>query len=511
MSYGYRYGSTDTTTAINIRNSTPCILFLTNSEREHSSVILAVAHEFLIGNTPYKIHIGSFGPLKRHVSDLNYYAAASESPFATEAAFEEIPGMSMKHVRMRDGQFDDIPQIGFFAALRNYRTDLALGLMPWTGRDYIEIFNGVVDLVKSLGPVLIVVDPLFAPAVDVCRYLRWRHVLLGKGGVKDYVVKWKLSDLMKYPMICSGFKMPMSIWDKLRNLFLGFRFKHELDKCESLKELNEAREARGIEGPLPFMSHEAKKSSRVIIPSWPETDFPLIVPEHMTLCGPILRRYRPMVKEDPELEHWLSKRPTVLVLMDARFTYEGKQQIEIAKALSMLLEQELNIQVLWKLKHVDDPTVTREIVKLLEVYIHGKRMRIMKHFVFETMSLLMSGHVSCVVNYGGANAFHEAVRAEVPQIVLPVWFDAYDFAARVEYLGIGIWGSRRSAPGVSGEELGNALLRVMADSDESYAMRMRAMQVSGQLPFKDGRVVAYEKLLEVLSQPWAPPHTRIRG
>lgn len=200
MSYGYRYGSIDTTTAINIRSSTPCILFLTNSEREHSSVILAVAHEFLIGNTPYKIHIGSFGPLKRHVSDLNYYAAASESPFATEAAFEEIPGMSMKHVRMRDGQFDDIPQIGFFAALRNYRTDLALGLMPWTGRDYIEIFNGVVDLVKSLGPVLIVVDPLFAPAVDVCRYLRWRHVLLGKGGVKDYVVKWKLSDLMKYPM-----------------------------------------------------------------------------------------------------------------------------------------------------------------------------------------------------------------------------------------------------------------------------------------------------------------------
>ena len=108
--------------------------------------------------------------------------------------------MSMKHVRMRDGQFDDIPQVGFFAALKDYRKDLALGLLPWTGDDYVEIFDAVVELVKTLGPVLIVVDPLFAPAVDVCRYLRWRHVLLGAGGVKDHVVKWRLSDLMKYPM-----------------------------------------------------------------------------------------------------------------------------------------------------------------------------------------------------------------------------------------------------------------------------------------------------------------------
>ncbi|RDH25227.1 hypothetical protein M747DRAFT_320475 [Aspergillus niger ATCC 13496] len=465
MSYTYRYGSADNSSSRS--SSTPCILFLTNSEREHSGVTLAVVHEFLIGNSPYKVHIGSFGPLKRHIAELNYYAAASGSPCATEAVFEEIPGMSMKHVRMRDGQFDDIPQVGFFAALKNYRKDLALGLLPWTGDDYVEIFDAVVELVKTLGPVLIVVDPLFAPAVDVCR-------------------------------ICSGFKMPMSLWDKLRNIFLGFRFKHELEKCASLKGVNDAREARGIEGPVPFLSHEAKKSSRIILPSWPETDFPLVVPEHMTLCGPILRRYRPMVKEDPELAHWLSKRPTVLVLMDSRFSYDGKQQIEIAKAIQKLLEQELNMQVLWKLKHVEDPAVTREIVKLLGVYIHGKRMRIAKRFVFEIMSLLMSGHVTCLVHHGGANVFHEAVRAEIPQIVLPVWFDAYDYAARVEYLGIGIWGSRRSAPKVSGEELGDALLRVVTASDESHAMRMRAMQVAGQLPFKDGRVVAYERLLELL-------------
>ena len=51
-------------------------------------------------------------------------------------------------------------------------------------------------------------------------------------------------------------------------------------------------------------------------------------------------------------------------------------------------------------------------------------------------------------------------------MVLPLWYDTYDFAARVEHLGIGIRGNKRSAPRVDGEEFGAALSTIIDDTAE---------------------------------------------
>lgn len=86
--------------------------------------------------------------------------------------------------------------------------------------------------------------------------------------------------------------------------------------------------------------------------------------------------------------------------------------------------------------------------------------------------------------------------AGIPQVVLPVWIDTYDFSTRVEYLGIGVWGSKTAAPRVKASELGRALVRVI-DSDESDAMRYKAKTLSE--PRKvEGRKVACEKMIEIL-------------
>ena len=55
-------------------------------------------------------------------------------------------------------------------------------------------------------------------------------------------------------------------------------------------------------------------------------------------------------------------------------------------------------------------------------------------------------------------------RAGVAQIVLPIWYDTFDFATRVEYLGIGLWGSHRACAKsyfVYAGELSEALLTIM--------------------------------------------------
>lgn len=86
-------------------------------------------------------------------------------------------------------------------------------------------------------------------------------------------------------------------------------------------------------------------------------------------------------------------------------------------------------------------------------------------------------------------------RAGVPHVVLPVWFDTYDFATRAEWLGIGAWGNRSVAPNLDGGELGEALVRVVA-SDESVKMFLQAQEIARKLG--EGRVVACEKIIELL-------------
>lgn len=68
-------------------------------------------------------------------------------------------------------------------------------------------------------------------------------------------------------------------------------------------------------------------------------------------------------------------------------------------------------------------------------------------------------------------------RSGVPHIVLPVWYDTYDYAQRAEYLNIGIFGSKTCAPGVRAEEFGRALVRVTGNSEEATKFRTSAKRL----------------------------------
>lgn len=84
--------------------------------------------------------------------------------------------------------------------------------------------------------------------------------------------------------------------------------------------------------------------------------------------------------------------------------------------------------------------------------------------------------------------------------MLPCWLDTFEFANRVEYLGIGIYGSRSSAPRVEAGELSRALMRVLSGGEESVRMKAKAaelMEISGRV---GGRVKAYEKIVEFLER-----------
>lgn len=86
-------------------------------------------------------------------------------------------------------------------------------------------------------------------------------------------------------------------------------------------------------------------------------------------------------------------------------------------------------------------------------------------------------------------------RVGVPQVVLPQWLDTYDCATRVEWLGIGIHGSRTTAPGIDAKEFLKALLQVLRNEK----IRVKASAIKDLCNRGDGRVVAHDQIVDYCS------------
>lgn len=90
-------------------------------------------------------------------------------------------------------------------------------------------------------------------------------------------------------------------------------------------------------------------------------------------------------------------------------------------------------------------------------------------------------------------------RVGVPQVVLPQWLDTYDCATRVEWLGIGINGSRTSAPGIDATEFAKALIQVLRDAN----MRLKSNTMKNLCSKTEGRVMAHDQIVDFCSMEYS--------
>lgn len=82
----------------------------------------------------------------------------------------------------------------------------------------------------------------------------------------------------------------------------------------------------------------------------------------------------------------------------------------------------------------------------------------------------------------------------IPQLVLPMWVDLYDYATRVEWLGIGVWANQKSAPYWTTEELRNAFQKVIGDGKTATSIREKAAELGRISKRELGRSVAAREL-----------------
>ncbi|GAQ06596.1 hypothetical protein ALT_3917 [Aspergillus lentulus] len=473
------------------------VLFLTNSELGQSSVCLAVAHEFLL-RPEYDVHIASFPVLGPTVTMMNARAKSLASA-QQEATFHPLCGLSMQDAyiqKVGNRRTFNIHRVGLRGAMSAYKSVLINALAPWNGSEYMAVYFQCFSVLQDIQPVVVVVDPLFAPAIDACLKLKMPYLVLSPNTLKDHCQP-KLGNFWKFPALCSGYLYPLPLHQVIPNTILVLGLGLAIHNSSELKELKRYRNENELSGKTPGMISRSGDKTPFLVPSKKEYEFSRRVPSNFTLCGPIVRPWDALETENADLARFVRRGPTVLANFGSHVVFNNATARQFAEGIALLLERKPETQILWKLKWNPEINVEDKAFESIRGAIADRRVRITDWLRVEPMSLLMSGHIECIVHHGGSNSFHEAIRAGVPQVILPTWFDTYDFAARVEWLKIGVWANRKTAPAINGKHLGRALIRVLASND-SPRIFANANALAAQLGPQEGRVVACEKIIEVI-------------
>jgi hypothetical protein len=209
----------------------------------------------------------------------------------------------------------------------------------------------------------------------------------------------------------SGYDFPVPRRKLPANLYLNFRLISKFLTSSHFKPIKEARQKEGMMHKFPgFLSYNEKVT--YILPTTPESDFPSPVPPNIICCGPIVLPSAPLSIVDPELETWLRGRPTVLLSLGSFLRTSEKHAQELASGIKMLLDRNLTIQVLWKLKTDESlyETVNLAATKILSEHIESGRVRTHRWLKAAPSEIVRSGYVVCSAHHGGSSSYFEALR-----------------------------------------------------------------------------------------------------
>jgi hypothetical protein len=188
---------------------------------------------------------------------------------------------------------------------------------------------------------------------------------------------------------------------------------------------------------------------------------------------------------------WLKRHFTILINLSSLHIPSSASASAMAKSIAAILDANSDLQVLWKLKY--DWKADNQFQELIVPKVAADRVRITSWLVPDAVSILNCGNIACFVHHGGANSFFEDCYAGVWQIALPVWFDTYLYAARVEWLGVGVYGSKKSAPEVNSGEFLGALKHVLIDE----GMKDKARDLGELCKKSPGMELACDKITEL--------------
>ncbi|KAM5344865.1 hypothetical protein ACJ41O_010727 [Fusarium nematophilum] len=507
------------------------ILMLTNSEYGQANVFISTAHALIEKDRDVKIHIASFPILEKVVRE----ALDSDGRNDGLLTFHSLPGPTMVECLLRDKEptknMMAVSQLkpGFKSAPVTIRFLVETVLSAWEASELAMTFAAVCDLIRDLEPDVVVVDTLFVPAMTAGRHMREQSsggfllAALSPNSVYDFVghTQGLAAQMLRWPMVGTALPLPVPWYYVPLNVYcflllvrvlVGNRRRADLEaETRRLTGLPDLQIKDGME--LVMTNFEGV--DRIFVGSSPEVDLPDIdlskVPkdylDKLTFCGPILR---PPSEIDPDLGSWLKKGRVVYINLGTHYMVLEEEALDIARSLRHMFDEDARrngdrsgLRVLWKLKR-DLSQDNRDfgigpgsqMHEILGREMDEARVRIVEWLTSEPNSILGTGEVICSVTHGGANSFYEAIRAGVAQLVLPPWYDCYDYANKVEVLGVGRWGSKEGCPGWKVSELKKVLVDVVLDRNDEYTAKARRL-ASVCREGGEGRETAAEGILKL--------------
>lgn len=489
----------DTVTGIN-----NTVLFLVTGAHGLSNVHFATVQALLERHPHVEVHFATAttdvdstdGVHGRDEAKLARIAsfARTVNPAAGDVAFHRLPGPSWVQAMFQNTDIgvETLSQPPGYQSVGRLSRQFQHILAPWMSEEYLRIYQAARALVEEVDPAVVVLDTLFMPGIDAAREARRLHAFVTPNTlVENFVADqpW-LGMLWKYPIVGTDFAFPIPWRDMPENALSAFRYVWAVLHMPAIKEKQQfLTEQGGIQEPINFY-----KLHRPNVPWVTQTtegaSTPVdVVPPNVTCAGPIVLSGAPAAEQDAELTAWLSRGrgQTLLINLGSSVrNYSPQQASTMAAAVRATLERYPGAQVLWKLINAESRTV--ELGPLSDLVASG-RVRISGWMDVDPVSLLETGDIVASVHHGGSNCYHEAIYAGVPQVVLPLWADLYNFAALAETSGIGVYGSRGTAPDWTVGGLTNAFMAVM-DDQKAAGMRKKVRKLGQKAKARPGRVVA---------------------
>jgi hypothetical protein len=174
------------------RNST--VLFLSNSENGLANVLLATSHALLQEHSDLELHFASFPKLAPSIDKLNKFggdaaARGTSDGSVPQITFHPLTGKSLIMSLQARGVFVDsgLHPPGL-AGLNDFLRLMQDCMLPWSGPDYISLYQEILRLIEDIDPLVVVVDLLFGPGLDATSAMGRNRVIISPNTLKDTFV-----------------------------------------------------------------------------------------------------------------------------------------------------------------------------------------------------------------------------------------------------------------------------------------------------------------------------------
>ncbi|KAI1361827.1 hypothetical protein F5Y08DRAFT_313722 [Xylaria arbuscula] len=472
------------------------VLFIINTEYGLSNVHLATTSALLEKHPGIDVHVASF---PRSAPKVAKVSALAEKRFKTDRGvkFHELPGREYAQALSN--------QVGGFSGksiqhllhppgikgINEIMRVIRPAMSPWDGNDHIEIYERVREILETVDPALVVLDIAFRPSIDAVLQSDRLYTYLSPNVLADtfWFEQPFPGMITKIPRIGLDSPSPLP-WQKIpENVYFTGRFLYEIATGGDFNGTNAKLKAHGVKNSLlikrpndrPWLSQDLDGASIALD----------VVPPNVTRAGPIVFEAEPAIEQDPELVAWLARAPTVLVNLGSLFTYSEHYATTMALALEEVLAK-TDVQVLWKMSYAEG--VPQNYTLPAQKILDQGRLKVTQWLTVSPASILDTGHIVASVHHGGANCYHEAIAAGIPQVVLPMWLDCYNYAQLAEDIGVGVYANRASAPYWTVEGLRDSFLRVLDGKKEGLKMKEKAERLGATAQKDPGRYVAAREI-----------------